>query len=144
MRCLTLLLAVAWLSACADSDIGKECTGMQIPDPGGASSEGDILRAQGSEIVEYNATFPCSTTVCIATLGGGAYCTQECTRDEHCPPAFSCRAVMDLGPFAGETFCAWKECGSSNDCGDPDTYACTRVEELSLGTIVRLCDWREE
>ncbi len=139
-----LWLALAAAVACTETDIGKECTGMVVPDPGGASAEGDVMRAQGSEIVEYNAQFPCATTVCIATLGRGAYCTQECTRDEHCPPAFECRTVMELGPFAEQTFCAWKQCRASGDCGDPDTYACTRVEALSLGEIVRLCDWREE
>jgi hypothetical protein len=140
---LTLTLAAA-LIACEDNDIGRECTGMVVPVPSGGSSEGDVMRAQGSEIIEYNAQFPCSTTVCVATLGRGAYCSQECTRDEDCPSAFECREIMSLGPFAGQQLCAWKRCTSSGSCGDPDEFICSRVEELSLGEIVRLCDFRPE
>jgi hypothetical protein len=142
MRVLAILVALLAAAACDDSDIGQECTGMDIPVPSGASAEGDVLRAQGSEIVEYNAEFPCQTTVCVATLGRGGYCSQECTKDTHCPKAFECRTVMDMGPFAEQHFCVWKQCSRDEDCGDPYEYICAKVAELSLGEVVRVCDWR--
>ncbi|OGR12744.1 MAG: hypothetical protein A2341_18375 [Deltaproteobacteria bacterium RIFOXYB12_FULL_58_9] len=139
---LLAFVMLVFLAGCQDDDIGVDCKGMDIPVESGATSEGDVMRAQGSEIVEYNAEFPCQTTVCIATLGRGGYCTQECTRDEQCPQAFSCRQVMDIGPFADSKYCSWKECENDDECGDPYEYACAKVEELSLGEVVKLCGWR--
>ena len=139
---LLLTAGLPMLVACDTDDIGTQCDGMIIADTGHATTAGDVMTSRGSEIVEYNTEFPCETTVCIATLGRGGYCTRECSTDSNCPAAFKCREVMSMGPFAGETFCAWKECKFSEDCGDVDKYACTEVEELSLGQIVRLCTLR--
>ncbi|MEE8408607.1 MAG: hypothetical protein V3T05_03285 [Myxococcota bacterium] len=140
---LVLACVAPTLVACDTDDIGTICEGMVIADPGHATTDGDVMTSRGSEIVEYNVTFPCENTVCIATLGRGGYCTRECSiRGSNCPSAFECREVLSIGPFAGETFCAWKECTFSEDCGDVDKYACTEVKELSLGKIVRLCALR--
>ena len=144
IRRLPMLLLVALAAgACEDNDIGEVCKGMVIPNDGGASSEGDVMRAEGSEIVEYNTEFPCESTVCVATLARGGYCSRECRKDANCPSAFTCRVIMDMGPFAEETFCAWRECEFSEDCGDIDKYACTEAPELSLGEVIRLCSFRK-
>ena len=124
-RFLPLLLLLAVLAGCDDTDIGETCTGMVIPTEGSATSEGDVMRAQGSEIVEYNTEFPCESTVCVATLGRGGYCSEECRADANCPSAFTCRVIMEMGPFAEERYCAWRECEFSEDCGDVDKYSCT-------------------
>jgi hypothetical protein len=150
-------LAIATLSlsaaACDDSDVGDECSGMDVPVESGATSEGDIQRAQGSEIVEYDATFPCSSAVCVASLGRGAFCSSECRTDDHCPQPFACRTILteldptslpeEVGAMLEQTYCVWRECVSDDDCGDRATYVCAKVEELSLGgELVRMCDWR--
>jgi hypothetical protein len=137
-----LCLALALLTACETNDIGQECTGMTIPTQNGATSEGDVLRAQGSEAVEYNTTFPCSDIVCVATLGTKPYCSKECVADVNCPVAFQCRTVMDYGPFATRSYCVWRECKRDQDCGDPWTIACKEVPELSLNTPFKVCSWR--
>lgn len=144
MRVVGTILFLSLFAGCRNDDIGNSCPEMKVPDKGGATEEGDVLRAQGSEIVEYNAIFPCESAICVATLGRGAYCSSECSRDSQCPEAFGCRAVMDVGPFAGKTYCTWKECKTDDDCGDRDRFMCTRVPEQSLGNVVNLCGLRPE
>ena len=150
-------LAIAGLAlgaaACDDSDVGDDCSLMDVPIESGATSEGDVQRAQGSEIVEYNAEFPCSSTVCVASLGRGAFCSAECKTDDHCPQAFECRNILteldleslpdDVAAMLEQKYCIWRRCNADKDCGDEFEYVCAKVEELSLGgEIVRMCGWR--
>ncbi len=152
MRVL-VLAAVAGALACDNSDVGDECSDMVVPVESGATSEGDVQRSQGSEIVEYNAEFPCTSTVCVASLGRGAFCSAECKTDANCPEAFECRTILteldpatlpeEVAALLEQRFCIWRECNVDEDCGDEFEYVCAKVEELSLGgTIVRKCDWR--
>jgi hypothetical protein len=137
---------VTVLPTCTTDDIGKECVGMNVPNPGGSTSEGDIIRAQGSEIIEYNTNFPCDDIVCVATIGSGGYCSRECASDDNCPPAFRCRSVMadgvlaDRNPLSDRKYCVWRECSVDQDCGDPWTLACKQVvEEGAAGSSFRIC-----
>ena len=102
MRRLLPILAVVTTMACEETDIGKECTGMVIPNEGGATAEGDVKRAEGSEIVEYNTAFPCHTTVCVATLGRPGYCSQECREDARGAVAARCSRCMGALVYSGQ------------------------------------------
>lgn len=132
----------AMLVACVADDVGTVCDGMEVPFESGATFEGDVTRAQGVEIIEFNVEFPCEDPVCVATLARGAYCSRECSNDSHCPDGFSCVAVMNIGPFEGRTFCVWKECNAPSDCGDPWVMGCEVVPQLSLQNETRLCGFR--
>jgi hypothetical protein len=153
MSRLTAVLLLIAPAACESSDVGSECTGMVVPVKSGATSEGDVQRSEGSEIVEYNAEFPCSSTVCVASLGRGAFCSAECATDDHCPQAFTCRTILtevepatlptEAAALLEQRFCIWRECRTDKDCGDEFEYICAKVKELSLGgEVVRMCDWR--
>ncbi|MBI3180471.1 MAG: hypothetical protein HYZ27_12470 [Deltaproteobacteria bacterium] len=136
------LAAVALVAAaCETDDVGKPCPALEIPTEAAASNGGDVMVAQGSEVVEYNTDFPCRDIVCVATPGRGAYCSRECATDGNCPSAFACEVVMDFGPFAGRTYCVWRPCTDDADCGDANTYTCEEVPELTLEETVMLCDW---
>ncbi len=137
-------LALAWLwvaAACETDDVGKPCPGLVIPTEATASNEGDVMVAQGSRVVEYNTDFPCRDIVCVATPGRDAYCSRECAGAGNCPSAFACEVVTDYGPFAERTYCVWRECADDGDCGDPNTYTCEEVPELTLEETVMWCDW---
>jgi hypothetical protein len=151
--CLLLFTGATLAAGCETNDVGKTCgcdpkavdtaaECMSIPTQNGATTEGDVVRAQGSEAVEYNTAFPCSDIVCVATLGTTPYCSRECVSDHNCPVAFQCRTVMDYGPFAARKYCVWRECRLDPDCGDPWTIACKVVPELSLNTPFKVCSWR--
>lgn len=139
---VAVVVGALLVTACSESDIGSDCPSVAVPTPNGASTEGDVVRTQGSEIVEYDAQFPCESTVCIATLGKTPYCSKECSTDAQCPDAFECRQVMELGPFAERKYCAWRECVSDSSCGDRDDTVCEPYAELSIGNPVSFCAWR--
>ncbi len=143
MRHLVLLLPL--LAACAGQgeDIGLACPEMVVPQQGEASTEGDLRRTEGSEVVEYNTDFPCQDIVCVASLGRGSYCTRECRSDANCPDAFECRVVMTYGPFASRKYCTWKTCQEDTDCGNGWINACTEVPELGLTETIKLCEARD-
>lgn len=136
------LAAALAAGGCTESDVGQACPELEVPHQGEASTEGDVKRTEGSEVVEYNTAFPCEDIVCVATLGRGAYCTRECSTDANCPTAFTCRELINTGDFAGRKFCAWKECEQDDECGDPWEMACTEVPELGLTEHVKLCQRR--
>ncbi|MBI5508684.1 MAG: hypothetical protein HY903_08015 [Deltaproteobacteria bacterium] len=136
------MLVAVLVAGCETNDIGKECAGMSIPTQSGATSEGDVFRAQGSEAVEYDTAFPCADIVCVATLGTKPYCSRECATDRNCPLAFECKTVMTYGPFAERQYCVWRTCERDQDCGDPWTIACKEVPELSLNVPFKVCGWR--
>jgi hypothetical protein len=140
-----VLLSLLPLAGCAvdNEGIGSACPQMVVPFQGDATTEGDVRRTEGSEVVEYNTEFPCQDIVCVATLGRGSYCTRECRTDANCPEAFECRAVMSYGPFEGRKYCTWKECAKDTDCGNAWINACTQVPELGLTDTVKLCEARD-
>lgn len=142
-----LWLAVV-VMGCETGDIGTPCPEMDLggeqptsPADGNAD-DGSVVSVRGNEAVEYNVEFPCTSAICVATLGRQPYCSRECDDKMQCPDGFSCRRVMAMGPLAGRTYCAWKECDNHGDCGDPWSLACTRVLEESLADEVRVCSWR--
>lgn len=141
-RWLCLVVTGLFVAGCESDDIGDACPQMVVPIPSGATEEGDVLRAQASEIVEYSVEFPCEHSVCIATLGKTPYCSKECSKDTHCPTAFECRSVMDMGPFSNREYCAWRQCVDAEDCGNPFEYSCEHSPELSLGKNVGLCSFK--
>ena len=141
-NCILLLFGATLGAACETNDVGDTCTGMTLPTQNGATTEGDVVRAQGSEAVEYDTAFPCSDIVCVATLGTSPYCSKECVEDANCPVAFRCRTVVTYEPFAQRKYCVWRECKRDQDCGDPWTIQCKKVPELSLVTPFTVCAWR--
>lgn len=142
-RLAIALLIGALTPGCEQEDVGSACPDMDVPNQGEATLDGDVRRAEGSEVVEYNTAFPCDDIVCVATLGRGSYCTRECAGDEYCPQGFECRVVMTYGPFAGRRYCTWARCDSDGDCGNPWLNACTAVPELGLTEPVKLCESRD-
>jgi hypothetical protein len=122
-----VVLVLGGVLACQKDDIGIPCVGMNLPNAGGSTSEGDVIRAEGPEIVEYNVNFPCDGVVCVATIGSGGYCSKECTEDRECPQAFVCRTVQDYGPLADRKYCVWRQCKTDADCGDPWTMTCKQA-----------------
>jgi hypothetical protein len=136
------LAAFCVLAACTKDDLGNPCPQMVVPHQGKATTNGDLERTEGSEVVEYNTEFPCRDIVCVATLGRGSYCTHECDSDADCPRAFVCREVTKEGPFVKRKYCVWRACQTDEDCGDPWVMACSVVPELGLTEEVRLCELR--
>ncbi|HSI04247.1 MAG: hypothetical protein ACAI38_05230 [Myxococcota bacterium] len=143
MRHLVVLLIPLLACAGETEDIGLACPNMVVPFQGEASTEGDLRRTEGSEVVEYNTEFPCQDIVCVASLGRGSYCTRECRSDANCPQAFECRVVMTYGPFEDRKFCTWKQCQEDTDCGNAWINACTVVPELGLTETIKLCEARD-
>jgi hypothetical protein len=135
-------LVLALLTACETDDVGSACPEMRTPFEPGATLEGDVARAQSPEVVEFDVNFTCYDPVCVITLGHAPYCSRQCTRDSQCPAGFGCQVVMNVGPFEGESFCVWKECGAVSDCGDPWVMGCEPVPELSLEQETRFCGFR--
>ena len=129
--CFLLSSATVGTVACQSDDIGKPCTGMNVPYTGGATNDGDAISALGSQIVEYNTDFPCDAAVCVATIGSGGYCSRECATDHDCPGAFSCGTVMSYGPFTDRKYCIWRACQTDDDCGDPWTLGCRPIVPYS-------------
>jgi len=127
-------------SGCETTDVGKACTGMKVPYPGGATSSGDVINAFGSQIVEYNASLPCESGICVATIGNGGYCSRMCSHDSDCPQAMQCAEVMTQGPFANNTYCIWRQCQTDADCGDPWTIGCKPIVPYSS---FMLCTFRQ-
>ena len=136
-----LILLLSSLSfACDDTDIGQACP--ELADTGGAmSGEG---RSETEEIVAVDPRFPCDDLICIATNGVAGYCSRKCRSDVSCPSAFECRTVQPIGEFANDQFCAWKQCASDGDCGDPKTYCCREDNGSDPVNEVRLCGLRDE
>lgn len=142
MKPYVLFFNAMLLTACETNDIGQPCPNMEVPNPGSATTDGNVARTEGSEIVEYNVKFPCESIVCVASVGKGAYCSKECTSSGECPGGFECRAVMDYGPFTNETFCVWRECTKDTDCGDPWVMGCKKVKETNVGVPLSFCEFR--
>ncbi len=118
MRWMGLALCLG-LAACSTADdVGQTCPLDQLPDGDDAQS------ADFQEIIEVNTEFPCENLVCLASNKRSGYCSRECRKDEGCPDAFECRQIGDIGPFVGRTFCAWRACQVSFECGDVKTYRC--------------------
>lgn len=134
----SLFFAIALVtSSCDDSDIGRECPGLDTE-----SSSGDG-RAETEEIVAIDAQFPCNSLICVATDGVDGYCSKKCRDDVSCPDAFECRKVQELGQFQNDKFCAWKRCEKSADCGDKDTYCCRAVPAADPSGSAKLCGLRD-
>ena len=142
-RCrLPLLVAVtAGLTvACDAHDLGQPCpqllstADVPVTNPDDAST----TRRETPEVVGQDTIFPCDELVCIATDGSSGYCSKKCRSDSACPEGFACRVIMDIGPFAGESFCAWKRCTSRADCGHKKDFCCAgaaddgAVDELQV------------
>lgn len=135
-----IVLLVLGSIACNDTDIGQDCPELEdIAGPD--ASDG---RAETREIVAVDPRFPCDDLICIATGGVAGYCSIKCRDDVSCPSAFECRVVQPIGEFANDQFCAWKECGSDDDCGDPDTYCCGEDNGSDPARSVRLCGFRDD
>ncbi len=133
-----IFFTTALLGACSGGDIGQECTGFDVPNPGTGEGGAGSGQSQGSEIVEVNVEFPCESLTCVATVGRGGYCSRECGSDSNCPKGFTCASVTLVGQFKDQTFCRWAECESNDDCGGGQI--CELVDELSLGTdVVKQC-----
>jgi hypothetical protein len=143
VRTLVLLIALSLMVACQNHDIGADCPDLEVTNPGGVTEEGDVERSQGQQAVEFNTLFPCNSTACVATLGRGSYCSEECASNVNCPDGFSCEHVITAGPFTERKFCVWKICNEDADCGDPWTVECALVPELSVEEPVKQCRWRD-
>ena len=65
MRKLALMLLLSLSIACDGGDIGSECVGMDVPDDA-TGTEGSVERSESPSIVEYDVSFPCASSACIA------------------------------------------------------------------------------
>jgi hypothetical protein len=113
-------------------------------DDSGISGE---TRRETPEIVEQNPSFDCEEMVCIATDGLPGYCSKRCREDAGCPDGFGCREVQQIGPFAGEKFCAWKECSRRADCGKKEDFCCVTVQSsdpIIAELAIRICAFSKD
>ena len=78
--------------------------------------------------------------ICVATAGRAGYCSTECREDAGCPAGFACREIQPIGEFAGQKFCAWKQCSAVADCGNKKDFCC---RQMPGGEVLNLsyCDF---
>jgi hypothetical protein len=129
LRFCLAVCAQLFAVGCDSTDVGKPCPGMDVPNTGTSTTQGDVVIAQGAQIVEYSAAFPCDSGICVATIGANppGYCSALCTSDKDFPRAMGCAPVMTQGPFANNTYCVWRRCQTDADCGDPWTIDCKPI-----------------
>lgn len=148
MRRASLFVILVGLAAshCARHDIGQTCPQLAEESGATASSEtgsSDGTRTETQEVVGQSALFPCDELVCIATDGREGYCSKKCRDDAGCPEGFECRVIQDIGPFAGESYCAWKRCEARRDCGRVEDFCCAPVPGGVPGAEHKLCTFSD-